>query len=281
MIIENTKIGRKNYEKTHKISYDYKIFNENIINVIKTVNLIDLELELFKNIIPTQENSEKFYEKMKEQINKILKKVLSSKAAISFFNNTYKKCYEEHYGKNIEYLFNDENEQNDILKRMAFYPIYNEGIDGFTNPSDLTIFINSIPGKFYQNYKINYFNKFILQISRIVIICIHEIMGHFMRRYYSYITDGYISIDTKEDSIIETRPEGGENAEKNFLGFRRPNLYLRDALCFFYSGDFEKYPLFDNIVIDKKSLKNMINDKNNAGIFDFILLKEKKDEEKK
>ena len=61
-------------------------------------------------------------------------------------------------------------------------------------------------------------------------------MGHYLRRYYSFITDRDIPMDTNEDNIIDTKPEEGEYIEKNFLGFNSVKgypLYLKDVLLFF------------------------------------------------
>jgi len=274
IIEEETKIDRKKYSQTHKLSYDYKIFNKNIIDIINKCKDNKLEVEMFKNTV--QDKSGEFFKEKKKIINKIIKKILSSNAANTFFNNTYKKNYEKKYNKKIEYLFNSEEEQNEILGRISYFPLYGKGINAITNPSNLTIMINSIPGKFIRE-DINLFNKNILQIGRIVIFAVHEIMGHYLRRYYSYITDREISMVTDEDDIIDTKPEGGVNAEKLILGRESKYLYLKEAIFFFYPGGFDQFPLFDNIIIDKKILKNII--KNNIELFDFIEIE--KDEEEK
>ena len=275
IIKEETKIDRKKYSQTHKLSYDYKIFNNNIIDIINKCKDNELEIEMFKNTV--QDKSGEFFREKKKVINKIIKKILSSNAAKTFFNNTYKKHYEKKYSKKIEYLFNSEEEQNEILGRISYFPLYSEGVNGITNPSNLTIMINSIPGKFIRD-DINLFNKNILQIGRIVIFAVHEIMGHYLRRYYSYITDREIAMVTDEDDIIDTKPEGGINAEKLILGRETKYLYLKNAICFFYSGEFEQFPLFENIIINKKILKDIIQ--NDIELFDFIEIGEDEEEEK-
>lgn len=274
IIKEETKIDRKEYSQTHKLSYDYKIFNKNIIDIINKCKDNELEIEMFKNTV--QDKSGEFLREKKKKINKIIKKILSSNAANTFFNKTYKKNYEKKYNKKIEYLFNSEEEQNEILGRISYFPLYNDWINGITNPSNLRIMINSIPGKF-QRDDINLFNKNILQIGRIIIFAVHEIMVNYLRIYYSYITNREISMVTDEDDIIDTKPNGRINAEELILGRETKYLYLKEALCFFYSGEFEQFPLFENIIINKKILKNIIQ--NNIELFDFIEIG--KDEEEK
>ena len=102
-------------------------------------------------------------------------------------------------------------------------------------------------------------------------------MGHYLRRYYSYITDREIAMVTDEDDIINTKPEGRINAEKLILGGETRYLYLKNALCFFYSGEFEQFPLFENIIINKKILKDIIQ--NNIELFDFIEIGKDEEEE--
>ena len=274
-IIEKSKIDRKDYSNKHEISYNYKIFNTHIIKAIKNSNLLNFEYDIFHNILLNPECSGAFYKNIRPTFNKIIKEILNSKAAIDFFNNTYKNAYKKKYKKEIEYHFNNESVQNKILDRIIFSPLIDERVNAFTNPLDLSIIINSIPGRFLSN-KINYFNKKILNIGRLVLIAVHEILGHYLRRYYSFLTDRDIPMDTNEDNIIDTKPEGGEYVEKNFLGFNSVKgypLYLKDALLFFYSKYIEKYPINDNYNSENiEILKFIINEYKD--IFDFILVKE-------
>ena len=273
-IIEKSKIDRKDYSNKHEISYDYKIFNTHIIETIKNSDLLNFEYDIFHNILLIPEYSGVFYKKIRPTFNKIIKEILNSKAAIDFFNNIYKNTYKKKYKKEIEYHFNNESVQNQILKRIIFSPLINERVNAFTNPLDLSIIINSIPGRFLSN-RINYFNKKILNIGRLVLIAIHEIMGHYLRRYYSFITDREIPMDTNDD-IIDTKPEGREYVEKNFLGFNSIKgypLYLKEVLLFFYSKYIEKYPINDNYNSENiEILKYIINEYKD--IFDFILVDE-------
>ena len=274
-IYEDLKIDRRNYKNEHKISYPYEIFNKEIINTINYLKVDSFEyfeFNIFQNILCDSKYSETFYKEIKPEINKIVKNILNSKAAKKYFNDTYKKKY-----SNLEYHFNNENVQNTILKKIKFYPFFKKSMNAFTNPVDMSIHINSIPGRFSDTDDIPLFNKKILNISRIVLFLVHEILGHYMRRYYSYLTNMAISMNTKEDNKIDTKPEGGFYVEKKFLGFQDSHLYLRNALSFFYYNGFEDYPIVKGgkFEVTEEKLKNIIND--NPSIFDFIL-KEKEQE---
>jgi len=273
-IEENLKIDRKLYKETNDLLYHYEIFNNKIIDVISKSDITTFEKDMFKNILPSNEYSEIFYAKIKPTFHKIIKEILNSESTIEFFNNTYKKKYETDY-KKIEYHFNKENVQNEILKRISFFPIFDEEINAFTNPLNLSIVLNSIPGK-YRADNITYFNMKILNLGRIIRSTIHEVLGHYTRRYYSFLTDRDIRMNTEEDDLINTKPEGGFHVEKKFLGFEIPSsiLYLKEAIYFFCFKYFKEYPVFKKYKINEQILKKIIKDF--PEIFDFISIEEKK-----
>ncbi len=278
IISEKTKIDRKDYSDKHTKIYNYKMFNKNIIKLIESVNLENFENELFKNILPEYDYSCSFYEKEKPIIFKIISSILKSKAAKDFFEEHYMKKYNTNE-RRIEYHFDKDEVINEIFNRIDFYPLFDSTTKAYTNPSDLSIQINNIPGKFESD--VNYFNKKILQIGRIVVFAIHEIFGHFLRRYYSYLTKGVIEMDTNDDNLINTKPEGGFFVEKYFLGLdNRAHLFLKDALFFFLYGDnLENYPIIKNNVDLSNEVLKIIIDKNKE-IFDFIKNEDEKDEKK-
>ena len=182
-------------------------------------SLEDLEEEIFKNILPNYEYSSFYYNDTKDIIFDILTKILKLNASKAFFHDNYETKYNKG-NKIINYHFDKDKVIEEIKSRIEFYPIFDTITKDNTNPIDLTIKVNSIPGKFSLQDEINYFNKNILQIVRIVLFLIHEIFGHFIRRYYSYITNGLIKMDTNDDDCINTKPEGGFFVEQNFLGFK-------------------------------------------------------------
>jgi len=105
----------------------------------------------------------------------------------------------------------------EVLKKITFAPIFSCKLDAYTDPIDLNITINSIPGK-YGHIKTEFYNKKVLQLGRIILIALHEILGQFMRRYYHYSTHGTISFWTKEDNSLYTGEENGFYIEYEFVG---------------------------------------------------------------
>ena len=270
-ITESNKIDRQKYSAKYVKTYRSDIFNEEIISSIKNMNsLEDLEEEIFKNILPNYEYSSFYYNDTKDIIFDILTKILKSNASKAFFHDNYETKYNKG-NKIINYHFDKDKVIEEIKSRIEFYPIFDTVTKANTNPIDLTIIVNSIPGKFSLQDEINYFNKNILQIVRIVLFLIHEIFGHFVRRYYSYITNGLIKMDTNDDDCINTKPEGGFFVEQNFLGFKtQTKLFLKDALyLLFYENNMEQYPIIKpESSITEENLKIII--KNNPKLFYFI-----------
>ena len=276
IITENIKINRKPFSNINRISYNYKIFSKEIINIInKSISLENFESKIFENILAVPEYSDVYYEKIRPIFNKIIKKILKSKETKNFFEETYKKKYEENYSK-IEYHFDQDEVQEEILNRISFFPIFDGNTNAFTNPNDLTIVLNSIPGKI-KNEKIPYFNKKLLHIGRLIVIAVHEIMGHYLHKYYSFITNGDIAMNTKDDNIIDTKPEGGLHAEKNFLGINSGScLYLSKVIYFFGYNIFDDYPTSKDITINEEIVRKIIID--NPDIFDFVLEDEEEED---
>ena len=270
IINEETKIDRKMYNKKEIKNYKSDIFNQDIIELIKTVPLENFESKIFRKILPEHKYSFLFYKDIKDVIFNILTELLQSNAAKKFFRDHYENKYNKN-NRIIKYHFDKKEVIEEIINRIEFYPIFCSGTKADTDPTDLTIIINSIPGEFNADEEINYFNKNILQIGRIIVFLIHEIFGHFLRRYYSYITNGIIKMDTNEDALINTSPEGGLFVERNFLGFKTESrLYLKDALFFFfYKDNYDNYPIIkEGKELTEDNLKDIII--NNSKIFDFI-----------
>ena len=271
IINEKTKFDRKYFSRQYIRKHKFQNFNSQIIEMIKGVSLDNFEEEIYKHILPDCNLSDSFYEDDKKIIYKIITNILQSNAAKKFFKKNYENKYSKYTNNKIVYHFHRPDVINEILNRIEFYPIFTPTINAFTSASDLTIVINSIPGRFDEYDEINYFNKRILQIGRIVVFLINEIFGNFLRRYYSYLTNGIIKMNTKEDDLIDSKPEGGDYIKINFLGINtHARLYLKDTLfLLFYDNNFENYPLVKkNKEITEEILEKIIRD--NPEVFDFI-----------
>ena len=90
----------------------------------------------------------------KEIIFEILSKILKSKSAKKFFYDNYEsKCNKDN--QTIKYHFDRDDMINEIKSRIEFYPLFDTEEKANTNPIDLTIIVNSIPGKFVLQDEIN------------------------------------------------------------------------------------------------------------------------------
>ena len=111
----------------------------------------------------------------------------------------------------------------------------------------MNVTINSYPGKLYEST--NIYSRRILILGKVILVILHELLGHYMRRYYSYMTHGAIAFDTSNDKILDTGEEGGFFVEKIFLGLNKSDkskLTISEALILFYWDNFKDYPIKKN-----------------------------------
>lgn len=271
---------RKLYRKIHNFNktYSYKIdnFNKKIIKIIKKEFDHNIESKLFENVLPNVDNIDEVLKDFRPEFNRIIKCILSSKAAENFFNAHYKDKY-----KNLNYHFNRKKVQEKILEGIMFAPLFNKVDNAITNPIDLSIIINSTPGNFRSD-NIPIFNRKILILGQYILFGIHEILGHYCRRYYSYFTGQKININTKGDNEIKTGNESGFYVETEFLGITNKSaLTLTQALSFFYWKKYDSYPIIEknsNFEVDEDKIKILIE--NNENIFNFVKIKDDEDDNK-
>lgn len=267
LIVDGTKIGKKYLNKIYRKEFDLKKLNKNILKILNC-DLLNFEYNILRSIKFREEYFSEYYKQFRPTFDRIVTNILKSNAARKFFIDNYQTKY-----KNLTYHFNDSKLINKVLDKISFAPIFNETISGYTDPVDLSITINSIPSK-YGDKNINIYHRKILQLGRIILIALHEIMGHYFRRYYSYFTRGSISFDTKDDNIIFTGDESGFYIEEEFLGFsgsHKSTLSISDSLCLLNYKKFNEYPVKkkkEKFNINEDSLRDII--KNNNEVFDFI-----------
>jgi hypothetical protein len=221
-------------------------------------------------VIPKKENPLIFYQNIYSDFELVIRKILSSEAAEAFFNDHYKIKYQE-----IEYLFKIKEVQDEILDNIIFAPLFSGFYDGITEPANLTIIINSIPGKF-PDESVPIYNRKILQFGKIVITAINEIMGRYLRRYYSLFYGKKICFNTNKNKDIYKGQEECFYVELNFLGIPHLNyITIRNALVVLFWAKFIKYPIVNNgeFNIDENILKIIVE--NNKTLFNFIKLDNK------
>lgn len=262
-IKEEFRIGHNWKELNKTYSYDIRIFNKDMNRIIKQSltadNFYDFEAIFQENLRYGMEDkpSEEYFAKFKE----IIKKILKSKAAKNYFEKYYKSK-----NKGLMYHFDRDNVIEEIFKRITFCSIFRLGDQAYTSPLQLKIYVNCIPGK-YNKLEIHPFERKILQLSRLIVITVHEILGHFLRRYYSFLTNNLIKFDTKEDNTFKTGEEGGIFVEQKLLGLTFRSISLNESLGFF-KQDFEVSPIVFKNKISKDILQNIIN--NNKEFLELI-----------
>ena len=259
-ILDNNRVSRKAFSMKKEYSYDIKIFNKGILYILEKEftykNYYSFESLLFRNINYGYE--EKFIEPFKEKYLEIISKIL---AAEQFFNSYYGKKY-----KNLDYHFKRDDVIKEIFKRIKFIPIFNKKEKAFTSPLELKIYISSIPGAF-NNYNIRIFERDIMQLARLIVITINVIMGHFLRRYYSFTTNNLIKFNTKEDDDIDMKPESGNFVEKKFLGIIYNHSISFSESIELLKTNLENFPIIRN-EIQLKDLEKIIEE--NKEYFQFI-----------
>ena len=260
---------KKCFEKIYK--FDINMFNNDILTIIKEDlnfdNFHNFESIFLRNLRYGMEYkpSENYINKFKE----ILKKILKSNAAKNYFKKFYRS---KHIG--LLYHFDKEEVINEIFNRIKFTMIFRDGDQAYTSPNELKIYINCIAGE-YKNFGIKIFERKILQFCRLLTIAIDQILGHFLRRYYAYLTNHLLKFGTKEDTIFKTWAERGKFVEKNFLGLDSniSSLSLNEAIRFF-KDKFENFPILYSDKIPEKDLKEIIEKR--GDFFDFISEDKKK-----
>ena len=277
LIKENRELFNKMYCFNKRYSYKIGHFNKKIIKIIEKKFDHNIESKLFENILPNEDYINELLIDIRPEFNRVIKNILSSKAAENFFNDYYKVQY-----NNLYYHLNREKVQEKILNKLSFAPIFNGKYNSITNPIDLSIIINSIPGIF-DSENTSVFNRKILILGQYILFGIKEIMNHYCRHYYSYITGQIINIDNEECREIKTDEENNFYIEYEFVGItHKIALSISEALSFFYWKKYDSYPIiqkYSHFEINEEKMKIIID--SNKNIFNFIKIKDNDKDEGK
>lgn len=264
IIKENRRINKKHYKYSSKYSYNINNFNKAVVKIIKQNFNYNFEYFLFECSLMNMNSKNTFYQNIKQPLFSVLRRILSSQAAKNFFNDHYKKKYSD-----LIYHFDREDVQSKIFEKIQFAPLFNTSYCAYTNPADMSIIINSIPGKL-TDPSTPCFNRVILQLGRIIIYALHEILGHYLRRYYSYFTGKKISFLTEGDKEIPTGKEGGDYVEYIFIGYKKFSfLSIETVLNLICDSEYSSYPIIkQDFILDEKKMITIIN--YNKQLFNFL-----------
>ena len=257
-------VSRKKFKKEKIYSYELGLFNKGILEILQKEinynNYYDFESLFFNNI--SYGNESKFYVNFLPKLEEILEKILKSNSSKKYFEKYYKSKY-----PNLSYHFYRPEVIKEIFKRIKFVPIFKNRDNAYTNPFELKIIINSNPGSYNKPW-IRIFERKIFQFGRLLVISIHEILGHFLHLYYYFLTGNLIKPNIKENDIINTKPEGEFFLEKNFLGISMLNSIGFNEILGFYRADFNDIPILREKNNEIEELKKTIE--SNSDFFDFI-----------
>ena len=255
IIKENRRINKKHYKYSSKYSYNINNFNKEVVKIIKQNFNYNFEYFLFECSLMNMNSKNSFYQNIKQPLFSVLSRILSSQAAKNFFNDHYKKKYSD-----LIYHFDREDVQSKIFEKIQFAPLFNTSYCAYTNPADMSIIINSIPGKL-TDPSTPCFNRVILQLGRIIIYSLHEILGHYLRRYYSYFTGKKISFLTEGDKEIPTGKEGGDYVEYIFIGYKKFSfLSIETVLNLICDSEYSSYPIIkQDFILDENKMITIIN----------------------
>ena len=177
----------------------------------------------------------------------------------------FEKNYENNYS-NIKYDFDQEDVIDEFFNRISLIKIINKDMNAFGDPIDLKIYLPNNPGEII---KLNYiFEVKILRFGRYLILIIHELLGHMIRRYYYYMSNGAIPQNTKEDKKMNWGAEGGYYFEKNFLGKEFKYISIKDIISLLIPKN--EYPILKEGDITIDNLKYVV--KEYEKLFEFISL---------
>ena len=197
-------------------------------------------------------------------LKKAVLKIASSKAMEKYFEDVYQKKY-----KNLEYHFGKKDVIDIFFKNIRIIPIINKDDNAFCDSTVFKIYLPSNPGEIS---KLNYLGELrALIFGKYLVLIFHELMGHLLRRYYNFLTNGEIPFNSEDDRKIINK-ENGYYFEKHFLGISHThNISITDIFHILRAkGD---YPLIDDHKeLSLDDVKIVINEYKD--LFDFISFNE-------
>ena len=261
------RISKQNkFEEKYISKFELDCFNE-LFKKISIENLYkNLDDELYNCIIYSKLDNNNCFDELKPFLKKALLNITNSEAMKKFFRETYEKNY------NLTFAFDKEDIINEFFNKISFIKLIGE-TNAFADPIDLKMYLPYNPGKIKD---LNYLGEIkILRFGRFLIIIIHELIGHLLRRYYYYLTNGKVPQNTASDKKMKFGKEGGRFIERNLLG--KEFLYISMEDIFHLLSQQKKYPIIDyKNELTKENIKKVILEYKE--LFNFISLE--KDDDK-
>ena len=230
--------------------FEINSFNK-LFKRINYSNLIkNLDGELYECLIYSKMKNNNIIDNLIPYLKKAIMKITNSDAMKKFFNDTYGKYYD-----NLVYDFDKEEVIEEFFKRVNIIKLFNS-TEAFSDPIDLRMYLPINPGKIKELTFLG--DIYILRFGRLLLLIIHELLGHLMRRYYFYVSNGTVFRDTTKDNKMGWGDEGGKYMEKTFLGKEFNFLSIRDIISLLTPK--KTYPIISEDDLTFENIKNVINE---------------------
>ena len=167
-----------------------------------------------------------------------------------FFKDTYQNNY-----KNLVYDFDKKEVIDVFFKKISIIKLLSS-TEAMADPIDLRMYLPINTGRlknliFLGDIKL-------LRFGRLLLLIIHELLGHLMRRYYFYLSNGEVSQDTIGDKKMKWGNEGGKYIEKYFLGKEFEFISVNDILSLLVPKT--DYPIISKDNLTLENVKYVINE---------------------
>jgi len=257
--------GKKYLVEKFTSKFEINSFNESFKELSLKDLFNNLDNDIYKSLIFTKIDSHKsIFTELIPFLKKAVLNITNSGSMKTFF----KKTYEQNY-PNIKYDFDQEDVIDEFFNRINLIKIINKNMNAFGDPVDLNIYLPNNPGEIM---KLNYiFEVKLLRFGRYLLLIIHELLGHMVRRYYYYMSNGVIPQNTKDDKKMKWGKEGGYFFEKKYLGKEFRFVSVKDIILLLIPKN--DYPILKEEDLTYQNLENVV--KEYGALFEFVNSEEK------
>lgn len=243
--LKGQKIEEEFFSKFEINSFNKLFKNINIDNLTKSC-----DSELYECLIYSKMKNNNIINKLLPYLKKAIMQITKSEAMKKFFNDTYKRHY-----NNLVYDFEKEEVIEEFFKRISIIKLFNS-TEAFSDPIDLRMYLPINTGKIHN---LSFLGDIeILRFGRLLLLILHELLGHLLRRYYFYLSGGKVCRDTAQDKKMGWGNEGGEFFEKSFLGNNYHFLSIRDIISLLTPK--KTYPIISEDDLTLENIKNVITE---------------------
>ena len=167
-----------------------------------------------------------------------------------FFKDTY-----QNNNENLVYHFDKKEVIDEFFEKISIIKLLSS-TEAISDPIDLRMYLPINTGTL-KNLIFLGDIKF-LRFGRLLLLVIHELLGHLLRRYYFYLSNGEVSQDTIGDKKMNWGNEGGKYTEKYFLGKEFEFISVSDILSLLIPK--KDYPIISKGNLTLENVKYVISE---------------------